>query len=67
MSHVLVSHVSRWHQTVYETELTSPGQGAVSLEKQKLGVTKFHDQNLEVHYVKDAHPGTVWGQSTGLG
>lgn len=37
----------------------------MTLQKGKLGVTKFHDQDLKVPYVKDAHGGTARGQSAG--
>lgn len=34
-------------------------------QKGNLGVTGFHDQNLKVPYVKDAHGGTALGPSAG--
>lgn len=39
----------------------------MALQKGKLGVTKFHDQNLKAPYVKDAHGGTARGQGAGRG
>ena len=53
--------------SVHEPELTSPDQDAVSLAKEKLGLTGFHDQYLKVPYVKDGCHGTVWRQRAKLG
>lgn len=37
----------------------------MALQKGKLGVTKCHDQNLKVPYVKDARGGTARRQGAG--